>query len=138
MKKPVLEKQLLLKIKRSRKKVFLRKDFAKLGGYDQVGRALNSLAQKGNLIRIGYGLYAKARINRITGAPMVAAAGGFAEVCREGLNRLKIDWEYNDATKAYLSNTSLQVPADFQPIIKSRFSRKIGYNNKELKYLKPQ
>lgn len=47
----------------SRKKtltVFLREDFADLGGYDQVGRVLKELAAKGKVIRIGYGLYAKA------------------------------------------------------------------------------
>ena len=136
MKKPILEMRLLTKIKRSQKEVFLRGDFEKLGDYDQVGRALKELTRKGNLIRIGYGLYAKARVNRITGKPMVAATGGVAEVCREGVNRLKGIWEYNGATKAYLANTSLQVPADFQPIIKGRFSRKIGFNDKELNFLK--
>lgn len=136
MTKPTLEKCLLTKIKRSRKTVFLRSDFRKLGGYDQVGRALNKLAQQGELIRVGYGLYTKARANRLTGKPMVAAPGGFSEVCRAGLRRLKVDWEYNAATKAYLNNQSQQIPADFQPIIKVRFSRKISYNNQELKCLR--
>jgi len=38
-----------------------------LGGYDQVGRALLNLTRKGKLIKIGYGLYAKARVSSLTG-----------------------------------------------------------------------
>lgn len=52
------------KVRKAKKKnVFLRKDFESLGGYKQVGRALNQLTEEGILIKIGYGLYAKARKN---------------------------------------------------------------------------
>lgn len=54
-----LEKQLLNRIDRKRGDVFLRADFANLGGYDQVGRALLRLVQQGRLLKIGYGLYSR-------------------------------------------------------------------------------
>lgn len=127
---------MLTKIKRSRREVFQRGDFAKMAGYDQIGRALRELTQDGVLIKIAYGLYAKARINRITGKPMIASTGGFAQVCKEGLNRLKVDWDYNEPTKAYLKGKSLQTPGDFQPVIKDRFSRKFSSGNMKLKVLK--
>lgn len=66
--KPLVEKKIFRCWKRN---VFTRKDFIALGGYDQVGRALLSLTREGKLIRIGYGLYAKARKNRITGLPIL-------------------------------------------------------------------
>jgi hypothetical protein len=36
-------------------------------------------SKEGKLIRIGYGLYAKARTNHITGLPMLASDGGFEQ-----------------------------------------------------------
>jgi len=131
MAKQTLKTCISKKIKRSCNEVFKRSDFEKLAGYDQVGRALRELVKEDALINIGYGLYAKARVNRITGDSMVAAAGGFAQVAREALRRLKVQWEPDAATEAYLAG-SLQVPADFQPVIKSRFSRKIGYGSQKL------
>ena len=50
----------MLRISRKKSAVFLRDDFEDMGGYDQVGRALRDLARKGVLVRVGYGLYAKA------------------------------------------------------------------------------
>lgn len=127
---------MLAKIKRSRREVFKRSDFTKMADYDQIGRALRELTQDGMLIKIAYGLYAKARTNRITSKPMIASPGGFAEACKEGLDRLKVDWEYNEPTKAYLKGKSLQTPGDFQPVIKDRFSRKFSSGNMKLKVLK--
>ena len=40
--------------------VFLRKDFDKLGGYDQVDRALREAIKKGKLVKAGYGVCVKA------------------------------------------------------------------------------
>jgi len=137
MTKKTLKKRISTKIKRSRKEVFKRSDFENLAAYDQVGRALRELAKEGDLIKIAYGLYAKARVNRITKKLMVAAPGGFAQVAREALKRLKVQWEPDVATNAYLTG-SLQVPADFQAVIKSRFSRKIGYGNQKLKVRKAE
>src|SRR3546814_3410828 len=46
-------------IDRSKRNVFLRADFAKLGSYDAVGRALRPVTEAGRLVQIGYGLYAR-------------------------------------------------------------------------------
>jgi len=64
----LLESKITQRIARKRAlTVFLREDFADLGGYDQVGRVLRGLAVKGKVIRIGYGLYAKATISTLSG-----------------------------------------------------------------------
>ena len=56
-----LQDRLEKRIARKRGDVFLRADFDDLGGYDQVGRALRGLVRKGRLMKIGQGLYARAR-----------------------------------------------------------------------------
>jgi len=132
MSRQTLKDRISAKIKRSRKEVFMPKDFKKLTDTNQACRILRALTKEGVLIKIGYGLYAKARTNRVTGKPMVAAPGGFDEVAKEALKRLKVQWKPNAAEKAY-SKGSLQVPASFQPVIKSRFSRKIGYGKQMLR-----
>ena len=125
MSRPALKSKVATKISRSRREVFLRSDFEKLAGYDQVGRALRQLTSDGLLVKIGYGLYAKARPNRITGIPMLSANGGFTQVAEEALNRLGIMWEASPSTKAYQAG-STQIPANAEVVIFDRFSRKIG------------
>ena len=55
------------RIARKNEAVFVREDFKDLGGYDQIGRILRQLAASGKLIKIGYGLYAKAERSKLTG-----------------------------------------------------------------------
>lgn len=62
-----LEGRIAIRIARKQSPVLLREDFDDLGGYDQVGRALLNLTKKGKLIKIGYGLYAKAKVSSLTG-----------------------------------------------------------------------
>ena len=45
---------------------FVREDFLDLGDYDQVGRALRELVIRGELVRVSYGIYAKARRSIVT------------------------------------------------------------------------
>ena len=103
----------------------------RLGGYDQVGRALKSVVADEVVIKIGYGLYAKARPNRITGMPMLAANGGFNEVAQEALKRLGVKWQPGEATTAYQAG-STQIPANAKVIISNRFNRKIGTDKLQL------
>ncbi|MFG0732256.1 S-adenosylhomocysteine hydrolase [Photobacterium damselae] len=56
-----------LKIERSKRYVFERKDFEGIASYAQVGRALKQLVEQHLLIKIGFGLYIKARLDRSTG-----------------------------------------------------------------------
>jgi hypothetical protein len=108
-----------------KRNVFERKDFLALADYDQVGRALLTLTREGKLIRIGYGLYAKARANRITGRPMLAAPGGFDQVAKEALDRLEVEWQPSSTEKGY-NNGSTQIPVNTQVFIKDRFNRTIS------------
>ncbi len=61
------------RLKRSKRYVFTRDDFKDIAGYDQVGRVLRELVREGQLLKVGYGVYTKARRNGITGKVMPAA-----------------------------------------------------------------
>ncbi|MCF6766659.1 DUF6088 family protein [Thiotrichales bacterium 19S3-7] len=127
--KNTIKTAIFKKIKISKKEVFIRSDFKKIADYDQVGRALKELASDGELIRVGYGLYAKARKNRISGKPMVAAAGGFRQVAEESLKRLKVKWGYDNATKSYQKGSN-QIPTkNIEIATTDRFNRKISLGN---------
>jgi len=128
-----LKKRVGTKIYRSKKRVFCRKDFVKLSGYDQVGRALKGLTDEGRLIRVGYGLYAKARISRISSKPILD--GGFDKIARESLDRLKVKYEPGRAMKAYLAG-STQIPMKSEVQVKGRFSRRISYKTHVLRVRK--
>ena len=121
-----LKQKIETKISRCWKRnVFTRKDFESLGGYDQVGRALLALTREGRLIRIGYGLYAKARPNRLTGNIMLSSDGGFIGVAREALDLLGVKWEPSEAEQRYNDDLTTQVPVNLGVVIKGRFNRKI-------------
>jgi hypothetical protein len=135
MREPSLKIRVATKLKRSRKVVFLREDFEKLGGYDQVGRALRELVADGRLKKIGYGLYAKARPNRFANETMLDARGGFNEVAKSALNRLKVKWTDSEAIDAYASG-STQIPANAEVTVFGRFSRKISDGKVQLKIAK--
>ena len=126
-----LESRIRDKVRKSRRTVFLRDDFAALGGYDQIGRALRQLEAQGRLVRVGQGLYAKARRNRITGRPMLAAPGGFEQVAKEALNRLGVKWEPASAEQAYQSGGT-QIPARVVVKVKQPFHRRIAFGQYQL------
>jgi len=130
-----LKSRIKTRIQRSRRNVFLRSDFERLGGYDQVGRALRTLVAEGRLIKIGYGLYAKARPNRLTGQPMLAADGGFSEIAEEALKRLGVKWKPAKAVMEYQKG-STQIPANAEVIVFDRFNRKIGNERFQLRVAK--
>lgn len=131
MKRLSLKSKVATKISRSKREVFLRTDFEKLAGYDQIGRALRQLTSDGVLVKVGYGLYAKARPNRITGKPMLAAKGGFTQVAEEALSRLGVKWQPSRSVLDYQSG-STQIPANAEVIIFERFNRRIGTEKFEL------
>ncbi len=56
-----LRDRVATRIARSQRDVFLTRDFADLSDEDQVIRALRSLVTQRSLVRLGKGVYAKAR-----------------------------------------------------------------------------
>lgn len=129
--KKTLQERIALRVQRqNRRNVFMRRDFRDLGGYDQVGRALKQLVAKDRLVRIGYGLYARAIPAPISGVtvpglplPMLAA---------EALTRLNVPAAPSTFDRRYREGTSTQVPTGRVIAVKGRISRKIGYGGRSI------
>ena len=127
-----IEGRIALRIARKQSSVLLRQDFDDLGGYDQVGRALLALIKKGKLIKIGYGLYAKAKISPLTGnaVPMEPLPA----LAQRALDRLGASPRPSRAAADYQEGRSTQVPTGRLINVNKRISRKIAYNNIAVSY----
>ena len=114
------------RFRRSKRNVFLRADFEEFGSYDAVGRALRGQLQSGNLVRIGYGLYAKAELSPLTGKP--APIVGIRVLAIEALKRLGKAASPSSFDTAYNTGRSTQVPTGRTLAVKGRICRRIGYD----------
>jgi hypothetical protein len=126
-----LEKQLLNRIDRKRGDVFLRADFADLGGYDQVGRALLCLVRQGRLLKIGYGLYSRAVKSPFDDRPIPPKG---LSTLREALKRVGIDTLPSRSVQDYNAGRTTQVPTGRVVGVNRRVRRKIGYNGISLSF----
>lgn len=124
--------KIFARITRKKRDVFVRGDFEDLGGYDQIGRILRELANDGKLIRIGYGLYAKAKISQLTGK--VVPVLPLPVLAKEALERLGLKTFPSSLEKEYNAGKTTQVPTGRMIAVKGRVSRKIGYNGAYVSY----
>jgi hypothetical protein len=122
-----IQRKVQTRVKRSKASVFLRSDFKDIADYDQVGRALRKLVREGLLIKIGYGLYTRARVNRITGNIMPDNPSGADGVVIEAMEKLGVEYQFDDLSRMNFSGDSTQIPAKVKIVPKStRFTRKIA------------
>src|SRR5712692_268087 len=112
--------------------VFLPREFAALGGEDQVLRVLRSLVREGQLVRLGYGVYGRAVISQRSGEPILYSPNGVPGAARQALTKLGVQWEPTEAERAYNEGRSTQVPVNPVVRVKGRFSRQLRYGNAEL------
>jgi hypothetical protein len=111
---------------------FLTREFSDLAAERQVLRALKELTDAGTLIRLGYGVYARAEVSPLTQQPMLAG-DGFGAVSRQVLDKLKVAWEPARAEREYNAGQSTQVPMTPRVHLRrGRFSRKLRYKTMEL------
>jgi hypothetical protein len=113
--------------------VFLPREFADLSGEDQVLRALRGLVRDKRLVRLGYGVYGRAVISRLSGEPLLSTPTGLRGAAREVLTKLGVSWEPTDAERAYNERRSTQIPINPAIKVKGRFSRRLREGNTELR-----
>jgi hypothetical protein len=113
--------------------VFLPREFADLGGEDQVLRALRRLTKDGRLVRLGYGVYGRAMKSRLSGEPMLYSPNGFSGAARQALDKLGVAWEPTESERAYNEGRSTQVPVNPAVRVKGRFRRQLRYGKAELR-----
>lgn len=96
-------------VRNRRAAAFVREEFLDLGDYDQVGRALRELVTRGELIKVAYGIYAKARRSNVTGKPVPKKP--LIAIATEGLRKAGYKVSLSNAAQAYREGRSTQIPA---------------------------
>lgn len=99
---------------------------------DQVLRALRRLTQDKVLLRIGKGLYAKAKKSAFSDT--YVPAGGLLAAGRQALQKIGVKTLSTAAERAYNAGISTQVPTGRVVGVAGRVSRKIGCNGVNLSY----
>jgi len=110
--------------------IIVREDIEDMGSPRQISRCFKDLVGMGELVKIGYGIYAKAYISENLNKPVIQ--GGFGRACKEALTKLGIQWEPGSAEKAYNAGLSTQVPVRTVVQLKSRFRGHLTYGNRKL------
>ncbi len=122
------------RIKISRSNIIFRKNFNDLSSYRQISHIFKKLIEEKKLVRISYGIYAKAYISKYSDTPVIQ--GGIDAALRETLKYLNIKFEPGSAEKAYNAGQSTQLPVKNIVKLKSRCRRRIGYKNNFLLFEK--
>ena len=112
--------------------VFLTREFRDLGGEDQVLRALRILVRENRLVRLGYGVYGRAVVSRLSGGPILYSQNGFLGAARQALTKLGVTWEPSEAERDYNEGRSTQIPLNPVVRVKGRFSRQLRDGRQEL------
>jgi hypothetical protein len=90
------------------------------------------LVRENRLVRLGYGVYGRAVVSRISGEPLLYSANGFLGAARQALTKLGVNWEPTEAELAYNERRSTQVPVNPVVRVKGRFSRRLRDGRQEL------
>ncbi|MDO8645705.1 MAG: DUF6088 family protein [Candidatus Planktophila sp.] len=123
-------------VSRSKRDVFLRTDFSKFGTPSRVTRGISELVNKGKLIKLGYGVYAKAVPSAITGNPVPRKV--LETLAVETFSLLGVPITMGSARTNYSTGTSTQIPMSISVSTGStRINRKLKLGNREIAYEKP-
>ena len=113
--------------------VFVRNEFAKFGSPAQISRVLRELVATGRLVKLGVGIYAKAKPSVLTGKAIpVRPVDVLAPVA---LQKLGVTINQSRLGSAYNAGQTTQVPAGM--VIntgKRRISRRIGFGERVVSY----
>ena len=98
-----------------------------------MGRALNELTARGALVKLGVGVYARAKPSVLSGKPIPARP--LEVLAPQALQRLGVALGETRLAAAYNSGQSTQIPAGVVLNTgKRRITRKLGFNGKLVHY----
>ncbi|NEP57104.1 MAG: hypothetical protein F6K31_08780 [Symploca sp. SIO2G7] len=123
-----IQAQIADRIACSQDQVFTRQDFKDFANYKQIGRSLSQLVAKGQIMKIGYGLYAKAGISPLSNR--IVPLRGLRDLATEALKKLNIEVVPSSYDRAYNEGRTSQIPTGRVIGVKKRTARKIGYDRK--------
>jgi hypothetical protein len=128
-----LQERMLRSIKQRAGNVIIRAELARLGSASQVTESLKALQDKGVIVRIGTGVYAKTRESSVTGA--IIPAGSLESLASETLKKLGVVISAGSAAVAYNSGKTTQLPGAFVANTgRRRISRKIAVGGRRVAY----
>lgn len=132
MRLKTLESKIKYRISRSKDSVFLPADFNDLSARDQVGAVLRKMIKDGDLIKIGYGIYAKALYSKLFNK--IVPAKPLPILAKEALQKLGKETFPTKYETLYNEKKSTQVPTGRVIAVKGRISRKIAFDGWEIAY----
>jgi hypothetical protein len=102
------------------------------GREHQAQRALRRMVREKRLVRLGYGVYGRAVVSRLTGEPLLYSPNGFLGAAQQARTKLGVAWEATEAERAYNEGRSTQVPVNPVVRVRGRFSRRLRDGKLEL------
>lgn len=128
-----LEERLLRSIKQRDSDVILRAELVKMGSSSQISEALKALQDKGVLVRIGMGVYARTRRSSITGA--IIPAGSLETLATEAFKKMGVDVMASKAAMEYNARRTTQLPGAFVANTgRRKIRRKIAVGGRSVVY----
>jgi hypothetical protein len=127
-----LSEKIEARLARKKGDVFLRADFKDLGSYDRVGVVLNKFVRSGKLMKIGQGVYTRAKPSILDGKPVPVK--GISLLMSEALNRLGVQTGPTKIERAYNEGRTAQVPSGQMIGVNRRVRRKLGYNGATMRF----
>ncbi|WP_083455116.1 MULTISPECIES: DUF6088 family protein [Pseudomonas] len=129
----IIEERVRRSIALRKDDVFLRSEFSKFGSPAQVSRALRHLVASGVLVRLGVGVFAKAKTSVLTGKPIPIRP--LEVLAPLALQKLGVKITAGRALREYNASDSLQLPAGVVFDTGSRrINRKLGFGGRYVVY----
>jgi len=137
MKDVLLKTRMLRSIGKREGEILLRRDFEGWASSSQVTRTLQSLLSRGVILRLGYGVYTKARPSALSGRPVPRQP--LEVLAAETFQRLNLRVSPGSSLQAYARGTSPQIP--MQAVFRmgqSRCCRRLGVGDRTIRYERNQ
>lgn len=104
-----------------------------MGSQSQISRVLGDFVREGRLVRIGHGVFAKARMSSLSGKPVPRQP--LEVLASETLRRLNIEASGGQAEVEYATGKSTQVPVQTTfNTGQRRISRKLMLGKRSIRY----
>ena len=132
--KNTLRSKIQNRIERSKEATFIPSDFFNLSDRDQVLRVLRGLIQEKLILRVGQGVYTRAKISTITNECVPEQnlrAIAITALRKSGVTILPTSYE-----REYNEGKITQVPTGLVVGVNKRVNKKIGFNGRFVKYEK--
>lgn len=128
-----IEERLNRSINQCEDDVFVRGEFSQFGSRSQVSRALKKIVAEGKLVKLGVGIYAKAKRSVLDGSPIPVRTVDV--LASQALEKLGVAVGPSRLTQAYNSGASTQIPAGTVLNTGDRkITRRIGFGGRFVKY----